>query len=356
MTALVRCRRQIPPSPSRPSVQSTEAGYSVTVFAKAPGTLRPDDLVQLGESVFAVYQDNNINPDGSLAAGATSGQAQVVQYDLAGNVQHTYNVPGHPDGIVAYDSGTIWVSTNEDANAELIVINVGAGTQQTYTDDVAPNQLPHGGGLDDMKLIGGVVYASASNPTTVAATTGVTYSTDANGTTAQYGVNANPVVYNLTLNSDGKTFHASTALVGGIAASMAGGTTTLNMTDPDSMAVAPSGDLVVTSQQDSELVFVSNIGASNQTVSVVPLTLYGNPWPTDDTRWAPAASESFMLVSDNKAQLIYRIDSKSGFTAGSAYSAGQGTVLSTDTSTGFMTPLAIGMNSPHGIIFVTAAP
>lgn len=335
------------------TVQATQSGYSITVFATAPGSLRPDDLLQLGSSIFAVYQDNNINPDGTLAAGVTSAQAVVVQYDLSGNVQHTYNVPGHPDGIMAYDSNTVWVSSNEDANAELTVINVGAGTLRTYTDDVAPNQLAHGGGLDDMKLVNGVVYASASNPTTSGPVTGTTYSTDASGATAQYGVSTSPAVYSLTLNANGTTFHATPTFSSGVTANMGGGTTTLNMTDPDSMAIDPNGNLVVDSQQDSELVTVSNIGKANQSISVVPLTLYGNPWPVDDTRWSLPSGASFMLVSDNKAQLIYRIDAKSGFPASTAYSAGQGTVVQTDTKSGFLTPIFVGMNTPHGLIFVT---
>ena len=84
------------------------------------------------------------------------------------------------------------------------------------------------------------------------------------------------------------------------------------------------------------------------------VTLYGNPWPLDDTRWSPASGASFMLVSDTPTQLIYRIDALGGsFTPSTAYSAGQGTVLQTNTTTGVMTPIYVGMNNPHGLIFVT---
>ena len=94
----------------------------ISVFAKAPGTLLPNDLVQHGSNIFAVAQDNNNNPDGTVVAG-TSPQSEVIEYDLSGNVVKTFNVPGHPDGIVEFDSHTIWVSTNEDANPLLIVID-----------------------------------------------------------------------------------------------------------------------------------------------------------------------------------------------------------------------------------------
>jgi hypothetical protein len=127
----------------------------------------------------------------------------------------------------------------------------------------------------------------------------------------------------------------------------------LNETDADSSIIDPAGDLVLASQQDSELIFIKNVGTSTQSVSVLPMTLYGNPWPLDDTRWSPASGSSFMLVSDTPAQLIYEINAASGFTPNTAYSAGQGTVLQSNTSTGAMTPIYVGMNNPHGLTFVT---
>jgi hypothetical protein len=124
------------------------------------------------------------------------------------------------------------------------------------------------------------------------------------------------------------------------------------MTDTDSSMIDPAGDLVIASQQDSEMVFVKNLGTATQSVSVLPMTLYGNPWPLDDTRWSPATGTSFMLVSDPPTQLIYQINAATSFAASTAYSAGQGTVLLTNATTGTMTPIYIGMNNPHGLIFV----
>jgi hypothetical protein len=323
--------------PVSASVVEALPGYKISVFAKAPGTLLPDDLVQHGSNIFAVAQDNNNNPDGTVVAG-TSPQSEVIEYDLSGNVVKTFNVPGHPDGIVEFDSHTIWVSTNEDANPLLIVIDTTANTQQTLKPDVTP---VHGGGLDDMKMLNGVVYVSASHPTLGPATA-----------TAPKGVNSSASLYAVTLNADHLTFHLTPALMGNATATNIATNTqvTLNMTDPDSMAIDPAGDLVVDSQADSELVFVKNPGAT-QSVSVLPLTSSGNPAPVDDTRWAPSGN-SFMLLSDNKAQLIYRIDTTAGFTAGTAYGSGQGTLFQINTSTGAMTPVYTGMGSPHGMIFV----
>ena len=238
-----------------------------------------------------------------------------------------------------FDANTVWVSTNEDANPMLVVINTVTNAQVTLTPDATP---PHGGGLDDMKLLNGVVYATASNPTLGTPTAA-----------APNGVSAVPSAYTITLNADNQTFHLVPALMGNAAAAdvATNAAVTLNMTDPDSMAIDTAGDLVIDSQQDSELVFVHTPGIA-QTVSVLPLTLYGNTWPVDDTRWAPSGS-SFMLLSDNHSQLIYRINSTAGFVAGTPYSAGVGTLLQLDPSTGAMTPIYVGMGNPHGLIFVS---
>lgn len=354
----------LPPSitvtPSPISVPTSVTGtqgsaFAISVFAKAPGALVPDDMVQLGTSVFVIYQDKNVNPDGTFVPGATSPQAEVIEYDEKGNMLQTFKVPGHPDGLVAFNSTTVWVSSNEDANPVITSINTTTNTLQSYTADVA--QLPHGGGLDDMKVINGVVYASASNPTTTANPTPnmAPYSTDSSGATAEYGVNTGPILYAVSLNSDGKTFHSTPVLMSSTPSTSIIGNmpVTLNMTDTDSSMVDPAGDLVVDSQQDAELVFVKNIGTAMQSSSVLNVTLYGNPWPLDDTRWSPASGASFMLVSDNPAQLIYRIDATNGFTPSTAFSAGQGTVLQTNTTTGAMTPIYVGMKGPHALIFVT---
>ena len=351
------------PPPSPPvipvpgSVVSTQSSYLISVFVKAPGTLVPDDMVQLGTSIFVVCQDPKVNPDGTFPPGVTSSLAEVIEYDEKGNVLQTFSVPGHPDGIAVYNPTTVWVSSNEDANPVITVIDTTSNMLQSYTSDVA--QLPNGGGLDDMKVINGVVYASASNPTTTMNPNPnlAPYSTDSGGATALYGVNTGPVLYAVSLNSDGKTFHSTPTLMSSTPATAIVGNlpVTLNMTDTDSSAIDPSGDLVVDSQQDSELVFVKNPAAATPTVSVLNVTLYGNPWPLDDTRWSPASGTSFMLVSDAPAQLIYRIDNTNttGFPASTAYSAGQGTVLQTNTTTGAMTPIIVGMNNPHGLAFVT---
>lgn len=338
-----------------PSVQAAMSGYKISVFAQNPaGSTKPDDIIQIAQNVFIGYQDGSANPDGT-PTGSAAPQGQVIEYDLNGNIVHTFTVPGHIDGLLAYNTTTLWVSANEDGDPLLTVINLGNSSQVTYTPDTGTAPLPHGGGLDDMKLVNGAVYVSASNPTLVNPPNPnkAPYSTDSSGSTAQNGVSTGPALYSLSLNGDGKTFHLTTALMSSIPATLLPGKTavTLNMTDTDSSAIDPAGDLVVDSQQDSELVFIHSLGAG-QTVSVLPVTLYGNPWPLDDTRWAPTGS-SFMLVADTPAGVVYRVDAASGFAPGTAYSAGQGSILQLDTTTGNLTPIYVGLNAPHGLAFIT---
>ncbi len=331
------------------------AKYAITPFAVTTGSLEPDDVVQVGNYVYVVVQDNNIGPTGTLNPGVTAAQSLLNIYDLSGNLQKSVNVPGHPDGMVDVDSNTLWISTNEDGNTMIMVYNIASGATQTYASDVVT--LPHGGGLDDLKVINGVVYASASAPTTTFLApppTATTYSTDAAGATAEYGLNSGPAAYSIALDSSAMTFHATPVLMSNTTVNSLPSNTpiTLNMTDADSTAIDPNGNFVITSQQDSELVFVSNIGMPSQTVSVLNVTLFGNPWPLDDTRWVPAAGAASMLLTDAPGHIIYVISANGGFAPNTAYSAGQGTVLETDTTTGVMTPIFTGLKNPHGLIFL----
>lgn len=319
------------------AVTAAQAGYAISVFAQAPGALLPDDLVLHGGHLFAVAQDNNANPDGTPVAGTTP-QSELVEYDMSGNAVRTYAIPGHPDGLMEYDANTLWVSTNEDANGAIVVIDTANHTQRTLTPDATP---AHGGGFDDMKLLGGTVYVAASHPTLGAATTAF-----------PNGVSSVPALYAVTLNGDGKTFHLSPSLMGNASATQITTNTlvTLSLTDPDSMAVDPAGDLVVDSQADAELAFVANPGAS-QSVRVLPLTAAGTAAQIDDYRWAPTAG-STMYLADNKTRLIYRITANAGFTPGTLYASGKGTLWQIDTATGAATAVYTGMGAPKGLIFV----
>lgn len=316
---------------AQPPVTILDNKYLVSVFATAPGSsTKPDSMVVIGNSIYVAYQDL-LNPDGTIPpAGTVQGVNEICQYDFGGVLQKTWSVPGHNDGLLMFDANTLWAMSNEDAKPVLTVINLSAGTQKQYLPTVTP---VHGGGFDDLVMIGGVVYVSCSNPTA--------------------STNTSNAVAKLTLNGDGIHFDVAPVLLGNALATniVAGGPpAALNLQDPDSEAVAPNGDLVLDSQSDSELVFIHNPGSS-QTVSVLPLTLFGNPYQVDDTRFSTSGN-SFLLVADTAANVVYRIDALGGFTPGQAFSAGSGTVMTLNMTTGALNPILVGMNKPHGLLFV----
>ncbi len=327
---------------------ATAAGFTLSVFATAPSaTSKPDSIVSMGSSVYIAYQNAGEVKDGSVP-GITNA---VVQYDLSGTALKTYTVPGHVDGLLARsDTNTLWAMANEDGNPEMTVIDLTAGTQKTYQPTVNPTA--HGGGYDDLQLLNGVVYVTASAP----AVTG-----------------AAPTVVALTFNPNGTTFDVSPVLAGGavgidVTPSVGGAANptfnmpvALNLTDPDSETIDPAGNLVIDSQADGKLVFIHNPGAA-QTVSVLTLTLYsdkdGPIYPVDDTRFVPTpgpTGSTFMLFTDAN-NTTYRVDAP--FKAGDAYSAGQGQVMQLDVATGHLTPVVAGigvasaLHDPHGMLFI----
>ena len=330
---------KITPSPIPvPSSVTAVSGYTVSVFsgpAQAGTSTNPDSIIQLGSNIFVGYGDS-VNPDGTVAGSnpVVQGHCEMIEYDLSGNPIKTFTLPGHNDGLLAYDSHTIWALSNEDANPVLTVIDLTAGTQTEYTP-TAP--LLHGGGLDDLALINGKVFVSASNPSV----------------NASNQVSGAPAVISIALNANGTTFDWTPVLSGtaAVTSMVDGSAVTLNLTDPDSETVDSHGNLVLDSQGDSEIVFISNPGTSTQSAKVLPLSLYGNAWPVDDTRFVPTTlpSSPYMLVTDTPKNMIYRISAS--FTPGDAFSAGAGTLLKLNTTTGAFTPIVTGVGSSHGILF-----
>ena len=326
---------------------ATAPDYKLSVFVVAPtSTMKPDSIVLMGTSIYIGYQNAGDVKDGSNPALTNS----VVQYDLKANLLKTFTVPGHVDGLLARsDTNELWAMANEDGNPELTIINLASGAQKTYQPTVNPTL--HGGGFDDMQLINGMVYVSASNPTT---------SCPAIQPLA-------PSVVSLTLNANGTTFDVAPVLDGNaqaldITPSVGGSPNpTFNtmvplcLTDPDSEATDPNGNLVLDSQADGKLVFIKNPGPS-QTVSVLILTLFndkdGPTTPVDDTRWVPAPGPSgvtFMLFTDAN-NTTYRVDGD--FAEGTPYSCGQGQVMQLDTTTGHLTPVVVGI----GMLMVHPVP
>ena len=134
-----------------------------------------------------------------------------------------------------------------------------------------------------------------------------------------------------------------------------------NLQDPDFLIFSPTGQLVLDSQSDQQLVFVSNVGTPSQSVSVLNLwsangcvAVTGN-CTVDDTVFGDGSRER-LLVADTEAGIVYSLTGD--FASGGLYSAADtfGQVVNVNASTGVLTPLVTGLMSPHGEAFTVAIP
>jgi hypothetical protein len=260
-----------------------------------------------------------------------------VEYTPQGKVVKTFKVPGHSDGMRENPSThQLWVTSCEDGNARFVTIDLASGTITPYTFPTAP----HGGGYDDLAFVNGMAFVAASNPNTNSA-----------------GVNTFPAVDSMKLS--GGNVVLTPVLMGNATAKdlTTNQNVQLNEIDPDSMSVAPQGDLVLVNQAGSEIVYISNPGTSQQSVSRLPV---GDQ--LDDTVFA-STTEGRLLVADANTNTTYwiRADFQPSsanrylYTEAPSDSGVVGFVGTVDPGTGLITPVVIGLSSPTGMIFVPGA-
>jgi hypothetical protein len=310
--------------------------YTIKVFATAPrGTSQPDSIVQWGDHIIVGFA-NGVAKDGTDGKSST-----IVQFSLSGKVERMFSVPGHNDGLRVVGDDDLWALQNEDANPNLVVIELNSGSQKKYKF-ILPT--PHGGGYDDMVVKNGEVFMTASNPNLDA-----------------FGNNVFPALVRASLS--GSQVLVEPVMDGNASATdiATGGPVTLNLTDPDSLTIDPRGNILLDSQADSVLVFIQHPFTDEQKVgylqvnSTVPAPKDAPRITLDDTAFAPNP-EAFLLVTDINAGVIYRIDSGTfGFEPGTAYSASdtQALVGTLNLDNGLVTPVITGLGSPRGLLFIS---
>jgi hypothetical protein len=308
--------------------------YTIKVFAKSPaGTSQPDSIVQWGDHIIVGFE-NGVAKDGTDGKSST-----IVQFSLSGKVERAFSVPGHNDGLRVVGDDDLWAVQNEDANPNLVVIELNTGTKKRYKFP----PTPHGGGYDDMVVKNGEVFMTASNPNL-----------------DTMGNNVFPALVRVSLS--GSSVLVEPVLDADVSATDIGTSkkVKLNLTDPDSLTIDPRGNIVLDSQADSELVFIRNPFTHEQEVGLLkitsPVTGPMNATITlDDTAFAPHP-KAFLLVTDVGAGVIYRIDGGTfGFEPGSAYSASDtlGLVGTLNLDNGVVTPVVTGFGSARGLIFMS---
>ena len=305
--------------------------YTISVFATSQdGYSQPDSIAQWRNSILIGFGNG-------VAKDCTDGKfSTIVQYSLSGVVERTFSVVGHNDGLrLQPGTNRLWALQCEDANPNLVIIDLATGAQTPYTFP----PTPHGGGYDDALFRDGHVYITASNPAL-------------NG----QGVNIYPALVHVSSLAGG-VVTLEPVLYGNATAIdiPTGSTVTLNLTDPDSLTVDTRGNILLDDQQDSQLIFIRDPLTANQTAGRLSITNSGVATTLDDTAFAKGP-DSFLLVSDLGGDAIYRIDLPGwGFAPGTPYSASDtaGIVATLNLDTGALTPIVTGLVSGRGELFVS---
>jgi len=289
--------------------------FTPQVFAtgSAIGATSPDSVTFGDGSVWVSYQN------GADSTGA-SGSSTVARYSLSGAVMHTWTIAGNVDGLkVDPSTGLVWALQNNDGNSALTVINPTTNGTTGYTYGSSYTNVANRG-FDDVVFTAGKVYLSETNPAAA----------------------SDPVILQLTSGLSSPLAVAPILSAGAV-------------TDPDSLKLSPTGDLVLTGEADQLLVFVHNAGTGGQSTTTLALhnstggAITGLP---DDTVWA-SDTGGFFFVADTGANTVYRIIA-TGLTVGSSFIDVGAVFGSLDLGTGDVTPILTGV-SPHGVDFVSFA-
>ena len=324
------------------SAQVASTGpYEVSVFAPPPTALNltnPDSITTAEGDIFVTYA-NTSQPDGK-----TGGPSTVVQYSSTGTIIRTYTIAGKNDGL-KFNPYTrkIWALRNEDANPALTIIDPKTGKTTDYT--YAQPTL-HGGGYDDVGFLHGQVFISASNPTLQTPTSSTPNGQNIYPSIVKARIVGHQIFVTPVLNGNDQLIDIAT-----------GATVVAQQSDPDSLKVDASGDLVLDSQADGDLIFLNRPGSPNQAGLRLHLTNgTANQITVDDTVF-PTAPAGTIFVVDTGGNTVYAVKSNA-YQPGGAYSASDsdGILGKVDLSTGLVTPIVSGMQTPHGALFIPAIP
>jgi hypothetical protein len=261
------------------------SGTAITINTPSGRTpvTQPDDITGLNGKIFVGFQ-NNVGTKGEPVPTGTQGtgnlDSTVVAFSSSGSPAAKWSVAGHLDGLTADPAtGKVIVTTNEDGNAHLFLIDPSSSQAVEYH---LP-KLPHGGGLDAISIWHGMILVSASAPSATSA----------------------PAVYVVSLNSSNNTAGVHGLFADNATAAGASGTTHLALTDPDSNAVVPAsaprfgGQFELTSQGDLLQLFGAD--TSGKRLSELKLSQ-----AVDDSTWATSTSGT-LYVTDGSNDLIWKV-------------------------------------------------
>jgi hypothetical protein len=306
---------------------------NVKTFAVAPnGDSAPDSITTANGTFFVEYGN------GADSTGA-GGSSTIVQYDKAGHVEHTYTIAGSVDGLKFNPyTGEIWALQNQDGNSTISLIDPISHKVTGPLNFANPSATS---GYDDVVFEGNKVFLSFTNP---------------NGA-------GDPTLVQL-VNGDRPSglLLTSTILADGATGldTVTGNVEVVPQSDPDSLKMAPNGDLLLTSGNDGTIIDIQDPGTANQAVAFT--TIKGVPAGSAglDDVIKPSASQGWFYLTDTATGKVYSFHATGLNTSDYYVSLGsKGAFGQVDPTTGVFTPLVTSANagdinfaSPHGIVFV----
>jgi predicted secreted protein len=318
--------------PDNNAAPSPQIGAIKTFQAPIDGSKSPDSVTTADGSTFVEYGN------GADSTGA-GGSSTIVQYDKAGKIEFSYSISGSVDGLKFNPvTGEIWALQNQDGNSTLTLIDPKT---HTISDPLSFANSSASRGYDDMVFEGNKVFLSYTNP-----------------------VNAGDPTLVQLVQGDHPTGLLTTKTVLSFGATgldtVTGNIETVPQNDPDSMKLAPNGDLLLTSGAVGTIIDISKAGTAQQSVSFTTVAgvTSGNAGLDDVVK--PNATSGTFTLTDTATNKVYSFHA-TGLNTNDYY-ASVGSLKAfgqVDPTTGAFTPLlsadnAPGFNfsSPHGVSFV----
>ena len=304
-------------------------------FGATPtGLSAPDSITIADGSVLVEYGNGAVSTGGS-------GSSTIIQYDKAGNVQHTYDIAGSVDGL-KYNpyTGKVWALQNQDGNSTLSLIDPNT---HTVSAPIAFANASATRGYDDVVFEGNKVFLSYTNPASDANPNNAPTVVELIG--GEHAIGRGDLITQPILTT------ASTGVN-----TVTGKTETVPQIDPDSLKMAPNGDLIFSSADGGVITQIHNPGATNQAVSFTEIKgVTAGSAGLDDVIKTNATSGTF-YVSDAKGDRVQSFHVR-GLNAADFYGSVGNAFGQIDPKTGVFTPLVSSANDPgfgasHGVSFV----
>jgi len=299
---------------------------NVNVFATSPyGASAPDSIVKVGNDTFVEYGN------GADSTGA-GGSSQVVEYGPQGRIIASYTLAGTVDGLkYNAQNGLVYALQNQDGNSTLTTINPRTGRTSQPFSYAQPSSTR---GYDDIVFKGRQIFESYTNPVG---------NGDAIVVRLEHGNEPSGSLQTVPiLNSDATGLNTVTGQRD----------QPVPITDPDSLKLAPNGDLILTGGSDGVIADIHNPGQANQQVRFTQVTdANGNAASgLDDVIKPSATSGTFQLTSTSANEVLSFSASRLNPNDYYASVAGLGGFGQIDPHTGVFT-LLVPVSGAHGLTF-----